>query len=240
MGILSFVWADDYTRLTINTIHLRALADAPDEICEVKLSPQRPPRDAVHFEPIPGLKFTSREELLVETIKDIQSKLSQPSHYNLLRAAGMLRQLFLDEIPLVHQINRDYRTQLKFQLIPFSDDLPEPPETHWCDISPDYGPPLPTIECTLDQFLKTRCLKYNLQSFTVYDVITCCSHVLGGVHAGAPKTEREKNLLSLQEEIRIGGHSMIDSTLKGIALVALWGCVPLLHAMFKGCRAPKS
>lgn len=240
MGILSFVWAKDFTRLAINTTHLRALADAHDEVCEIKLSAPRPPRDAVHFEPIPNLKFTSREELFVETIKDIQSKLDQPSHYNLLRAAGMLRQLFLDENPLIHQINRDYRVSLKFEVIPFSDDLPEPPETYWCDISPDYGPPLQTIECSLDQFLKTRCLIHNRQNFTVYDVITCCSHVLGGVHAGVPKTEREKSLLSLQEEIRVGGHSMIDSTLKGIALVALWGCIPLLHAMFKGLRSAKS
>lgn len=236
MGVLSFVWTENSSRIAINTTHLQLKSGANGEVAEIKLAAPRPPRPSVHFQPVAGIQFTPHEELLVETIKDIDAKLNQPSHYGLLRAAGMLRQLFIDDNPLVHQVNRAYRVPLKFELIPLSDDLPSPPETYWCDISPDNGPPLPTVVCNLDQFLRTACLIYKRQSFTVHDIITCCAHILGGVHAGNPKTDHEKSLVTLQHTLQIGGHSMIDSCLKGIAQVALWGCIPLLDAMFKGDR----
>lgn len=233
VGLLSCVWDSTTIRVSINDTALgRYNDDAAARI--VKLAPRRPPRTPIQLKRAPGVVFNRTESLFLDTIEDIQQKLSQPSHYNLIRAAGLLRQLLLDGAPLVHQVNREYREILAFEVVPGLDGVPLTPEYHWCDISPDTGPPIPSRHVNLPGFLATPCLAVRGQRFSVHEVISCCANVLGGVHWAAPKTERELSLVALQNTIEAGSESMIDATLRSICSVAVWGLEPLLRAMFMG------
>jgi len=230
-GVISFTWTKEETRLLINGTALR-FRSADDVPCIIKLSERARYREPVYLELSADAKLNRIERLFVETIKDIQSKLDDPSHYNLIRAAGMLRQLFLDGSRLIDQVNRYHRVRLRFEIVPFERELSIVPEFHWCRISP--GPSFLASEvCDLDHFLHATCVFGEKHKFSVYDLIVCCSHVFGGVHSGSPSNNKESELLRLQEAILAGGESVVDSTLRDICDVALRGCVPLMEALFR-------
>ncbi len=230
-GIISFTWTKDETRLLINDTALR-LRSEEDVPCIIKMSQRARYREPIYLELSADAKLNRIDQLFVETIKDIQSKLDDPSHYNLIRAAGMLRQLFLDGSRLVDQVNRYHRIRLRFEIVPFEQELSIVPEFHWCRISPGVSPSI-SVECDLDHFLRVTCVFSEKHKFSVYDVIICCAHVFGGVHSGSPGNDKESELLRLQEAVLAGGESVVDSTLRDICDIALRGCAPLMEALFR-------
>ena len=236
--ILCVVCQGQSGSISINTRQLKTLDEAPEEIFYLTLSEGkvRPPRPPVTLFPKQNVVLTDLEKLFVESVKDLDQKISSTDHYQLLRASGIIRQLLMDSAPLIQQVNRNYRIKVTFEVLPMQNDLPVPPDTHWCSITPDNGPVEPTIQCTLSQLLQMQCVVHNGKPYTVHDVITCCAHVLGGVHAGKPTSDADRNLVELERTIRFIDSSTIDHTLKGIAQVVTWGCLPLIKAIFDGPR----
>lgn len=235
-GFVAVTWTADTGTLMIETHHLKTEREANGEEVEITLSPDVAPRTPVYFEPRPGVLFSDNEQLLFETVRDINERLQRPTHYSLIRSAGMLRQLFLDGAPLVSQVNRHYKVKIEFELIPFDHDLSLTPETHWTSIDPDDHPPRVIDRYSVQQFLKQRCLIHKGRDFTVLQIIHFFAHVRGGVHSGKAKTDHDKDMIALEDAMRFGGLSTADSAMKGIARVALRGLVPLLTAMCEGRR----
>jgi hypothetical protein len=83
------------------------------------------------------------ELLYLNTIEDIKEKLLRGDRYHIIKASGLLRHLFLDSEPLIHQINRQHRAKLLFSIVDHStmpmivDDEPQHrPIVFWRNLDP--------------------------------------------------------------------------------------------------------
>jgi hypothetical protein len=79
----------------------------------------------------PTMAKSETEYLFLATVADVEQKLTEGSRYSLIRAAGLLRQLFLDATPLVHEVNRTFRQRITFQIINHQGVPPVSPQAHW-------------------------------------------------------------------------------------------------------------
>ena len=58
-----------------------------------------------------------RDRLFLETLQDLETRSAgRATEYEVLRSAVLLRELLLDESPLVHQVNRDRNMPLMFRV----------------------------------------------------------------------------------------------------------------------------
>ncbi|MGN6804274.1 MAG: hypothetical protein ACTHJN_20420 [Ginsengibacter sp.] len=126
----------------------------------------------------------THEELFVQTIADLRSKIRRNTTYSLIRGCGLCRQLLLDETPLVHLVNKKYRLPIRFHIKDHKD----------ATISTTYKGGggrtiLPIGESkfvTLEEFLKTIILHSGQNEFSVKEIINTACHYYGGIHAFKP------------------------------------------------------
>ncbi|MCA6438597.1 MAG: hypothetical protein ACRCSM_10285 [Sediminibacterium sp.] len=131
----------------------------------------------------------SHEELFINTVQDLRSKIKTNKTYHLVRACGLCRHLLLDGHPLLYQANKKYRLPIIFHIKDYTDT----------PISNDYKgsggrtilPLGESIKVTLDDFLKTKIHYYGKNEFTVKDFILIASHYYGGVHSGNPDEKQQ-------------------------------------------------
>jgi hypothetical protein len=131
----------------------------------------------------------SHEELFVNTVQDLRSKIRVNKEYHLIRACGLCRHLLLDETPLLHQVNRKYKLPITFNIKDFTA----------APLSLDYkGSGGRTIlpigeskKVKLDEFLKTKIHYYGKNEFTVKEFIIAAAHFYGGIHSGKPDIKQE-------------------------------------------------
>ncbi len=173
-------------------------------------------------------------ELFIETIADIRAKLDSGRPYDLIRASGLLRQLLLDDSPLLHKVNSKYKIKFLFRCHNKLEQVPGLPEPdmHWINIA-DVGFPkkVGPWDLNLEQFLGWHCLLINGHKFTVKDIIKACANVKGGVHLGSAKDEKEKAILDLDHSIQIAGSEVSTLTLSSILQVTLVAIEPLRSAI---------
>jgi hypothetical protein len=173
--------------------------------------------------------------LFLKTLEDIESRLTQTDPYEILLIAGLLRKLFLDDHPLVDQVNRTHRIKLEFQ-VAVSINKPEEGDKNslWSvqdGLDPDTAPPGKNRQLlSRDQFFQTVVAMIYGPSFTVRDVIQFEANVAGAVHAGAPKTDKEKALDAVGNSIGVGGYAPTLRQLLAIARVSLKALAPLKAA----------
>ncbi len=133
----------------------------------------------------------NKERLLINTLADLQSRLDEGDEYNLIRAAGLIRQLLLDRAPLMDVVNMNYKLIIKFKTqkgkIDFQDKLViDGVEVETVIgvsfIEAKHGDEQYTSYLTRDEFLKYKVIYFAGQDFTVFDIIKLCAHIYGGVH----------------------------------------------------------
>jgi hypothetical protein len=57
-----------------------------------------------------------RDRLFLETLRDLEARSAGgATEYEVLRSAVLLRQLLLDQSPLLHQVNRDRKIPITFR-----------------------------------------------------------------------------------------------------------------------------
>ena len=146
------------------------------------------------------------EALFVWNINELQQILANPTPENLFAASGRLRQLLLDEQPLLHQANRNVREKISF-VVTVHPALPDHLNrglvfSQVADgLSPKMAPPhLSTKALNLDNFLKEPVMEINGQKLTVRDVIKYVANYAGYVHKGTPAAYRFGWLRSWQSE----------------------------------------
>src|SRR5262245_20723045 len=114
------------------------------------------------------------EQLFVRAYDDLDEKSGSKDEYILLRAAAVLRQLLLEEHPLVHKVNRSERLQLKFRfglLGELPPDIPQP-VTHVLQEGIDHET-IPTMNVNfvkngdMKTFLSNPIVRHEGQTFTV-------------------------------------------------------------------------
>lgn len=171
------------------------------------------------------------EQLFLATLADIDSKVIEGTRYSLIRAAGLLRQLFLDATPLIHDVNRNHRVKLQFERGEYRTQPPVTPDAHW--INPDCSPfpKAQTVSIDLDAFLKSPCLTQQRQTASIADLIKACSNVKGGVHLGKARSGEEKAVIDWDKAIELNGEQPSLLAIAGACRVALRGLKPLVSAV---------
>lgn len=235
VAVLSVRWEDGQVSVHLNANPLRLLAEANGESFTLALSGFIPPPLRLIFPNLdPEIGTSVEEKFFLATIVDVDSKILSGTPYELIRAAGLLRQLLLDGSPLAIVVNRKHKVRLTFHA---STDKVIPPKISasvlmW--FSPDVGLGLPTAPepIALQRFLSQPILMRDEKCLaTIHDLIDMCSHVKGGIHLGNPKSSGEHALLNWDEAFKEGGGVPSLRALAGTCRVALLGFHPLVVAM---------
>lgn len=133
------------------------------------------------------------------------------------------------------QLNRLHRIKLEFEVTaPLNKPEDGDKNTLWSvqdGLDPETAVPgKKRLRLSRDQFFQTVVAIINGRSFTVRDVIQFEANVAGAVHAGAPRTEKEKALQSIGQSISVGGYAPALRQLLAIARVALRALQPVRAA----------
>lgn len=174
------------------------------------------------------------DKLFIRSLDDLHLSINSGDEYEVLRAAGILRQLFLDgSASLVDQVNRNHRLQLLFQVIPpgfpHIAGFPEPDIWSAVDsIDPRLSSKMNTAtNFKRDPFLGLRLGRVHGQDYSVADIIKFAANIAGGVHAGSPKDATSQNLEKLQEVYVFSELSIPLQHLRSIGRVVLEALRPL-------------
>jgi len=173
--------------------------------------------------------------LFLKTLADIDTRILQTDPYEILLIAGLLRKLFLDDFPLVDQVNREYKLKIQFE-VTVQFNKPEDGDTKslWSvqdGLDPDTamsGKQRKLI--SRDQFFQETVAMVFGKVYSVRDVIQFEANVAGAVHAGVAKTEKEKVLHEVGQFLGIGGYAPTLRQLLAIARVTLKALKPLRDA----------
>lgn len=184
------------------------------------------------------------DKLFLDTLADLERRIASQDEYEILGSSALIRKLLLDEHPLVDQVNRQYRIKLLFDVTAprkLPAGLPEPMFSSVQDgIDPDTAPPfLRRITVSRDQLLAYVLLTINGQPYTLKDIVLFEAHVMGAVHAGSPKEEKEKVLVEISDKFRFGGHRASLRQLQAVGRVASRGLKPLRDAVENSIGAQK-
>jgi hypothetical protein len=152
--------------------------------------------------------------------------------YELTRASGILRLLFLDSQPLVHQVNRDLRMPMVFKISHvkagyLSKVVPGTSMHYTSTTSKVDGA---GVDAKLPAFLSHPTIAVQEELFTVRNVIKCVAHVGGGVHYLPPEDDREAALYKVASSMAVNDRTVLLHAIADIARAALEGLQPLLHA----------
>lgn len=107
-------------------------------------------------------------EIFMQTVSDLEAKLTEGSAYGLTKASGLLRHLFLDSSPLVHRVNRTCKIKLQFETIDFTSKPPIRPQIHWFTLDASASPNAKKITVNLNKFLGAEILDLKSPHTLVY------------------------------------------------------------------------
>lgn len=176
------------------------------------------------------------EALFLRTLDDIERRLNQQDPYEILFIAALVRKLFLDDFPLVDQVNRNHRLKITFETtLPFELPTDFPAPTFWTvqdGLDPDTAHPgKRRYVASRDQFFQTVVTIVNDHQYSVREIVLFESNVMGAVHAGSPKTDKEHALKQVDSTIAVGGYASSLRQLQAIARVVLKSLSPLRAAV---------
>ena len=112
--------------------------------------------------------LSQQEQLFIRTIEDLEKRIIDNDPYEILGASALIRKLFLDDNPLVNQVNRKYKIKLQFDVCPPTPDplgFPKPVVFSIQDgLDPETSMPGKTIsKLNRDQFFKVIVLISNVR-----------------------------------------------------------------------------
>ena len=174
--------------------------------------------------------------LLIDTLADIENRLTSNDPYEILIISDLLRKLLLDDFPLLDQVNRHYHIKTFFNIISPNDVLVEKAEYYLLadGLDPDTAfRPGRKQSITRDQFLKITVLAIRGKRYTIRDLILFEANIMGGVHAGTSKTLKAEALQEINSIYEIGGLRGSLLQLKAIARVVLKALEPLRDRIMK-------
>lgn len=178
----------------------------------------------------------NKVQLFKCTLEDIEKRLESRNEYKILMISALLRKLLLDGDPLVHQINREHRMQLTFLVNDRGVPTGKLAPMFWSiedGLDPDTSVPHLNnpVGKNLDGFLKVPVILFQGKTITVKDVILHMAHVEGAIHSGMPKSDEEKVLKYLEENLGVGGLPAGIRLLRAIARVTIKGLQPLKNGL---------
>lgn len=169
--------------------------------------------------------------LFLETIADLKEKLKRGSEYDIIKAAGLLRGIFLDGHKSLYDKVRKNNCKIVFVTIDHTTNINNifPDSTfQFINIDASGFPGAKTTQNSREQLLNICCLTFRGSNFTVADLIRAASNMKGGVHLGKAMNDKEANLLELDKCIQIMGEESTIVNLRGIIRVVITGLEPLI------------
>lgn len=182
------------------------------------------------------------ETLFIRTLNDLNSRIGSNDPYKILGASALIRKLLLDDNPLVDQVNRIYHIKINFEITE-SQISPyglAPPSflTVQDGIDPDTtisGMTKKTVN--RDNLFKTVLTIVNNQKYTLREIVLFEANIMGAVHAGSPKNDKEKALKQINDTISVGGYDSSLRQLKAIGRVIIKALSPLRNRLEKSTDA---
>lgn len=229
-ALLSVSWSEQGAFLRLNSQDIRLDEDVNGIPYVLKTKDGPLPVNSLILGNIgPEKSNTEAEYLFLATVSDIDKKIYAGGRYNLIKAAGLLRQLFLDSSPLIHVVNRNYRIKFEFETIDYLRQPPFTPEVHRQDLDGSMFPEAKRVKVNLDSFLKAPCFTLDGVTATVKDLILACANAKGGVHFGSAKTPQESSILDWDRTFKIIGEEPSLVTIKGVCRISLRALKPLVE-----------
>lgn len=167
------------------------------------------------------------DRLFLETLDDLEVRIRlQASEYDLLRAAALLRELLLDESPLVHQVNRTTGIPLRFRL---RVKEPEPGSGFqiWLGLDPNSEVDAPIREVGVKELIGTTLVFLPTATLTIGQIVTLAANVRGGVHRGRPKDSAHEAFETFRLKMRHGDMPFELLLVVEVSKVVLAGLEPL-------------
>jgi hypothetical protein len=173
--------------------------------------------------------------LFLRTLEDIENRLQSNDWYEILGISSLIRKLFLDDHPLVEQVNRTYRQKLRFTIT----DPHSPHIQTALSMKPDYFilsdgldpvtsiPSSKKAEVNRDQFFGTAVCVINGNMYSVREIVLFEANIMGAIHSGAAKTDKEKALAELNSFFVGSDVRVATYQLKSIARVVIRALQPL-------------
>ncbi len=176
------------------------------------------------------------ESLFLNTLRDLGVRIADADEYNILGASALIRKLLIDGSPLVDQVNQEHRLKLTFGISDSNPSIPGVPEpTFWSvqdGLDPDTSRPgKPRKVVNRDQLLSTVLAIVDGRSYTLREIVLFEANIMGGIHTGSPKEDKEKVLQVLNSGLAIGGYRASLRQLQAIGRVVLKGLEPLRTAV---------
>jgi hypothetical protein len=143
--------------------------------------------------------------LFCRTYDDLSERISSQDPYVILGASALIRKLFIDDDPLVDQVNRSHKIKLSFVIgeidTPYHREVMKDKPRYW-SLQDGLDPKTKlvaggTTTLKRDKFFDTVVLIANGKEFNIRELIKFEANVMGGIHAGKAKTDQEKALASL-------------------------------------------
>ncbi len=236
MSAMDFGWSDEEASMRFRGTQLLedATGDAPVAYFDLSSAPK--PTKGIRI--YSGLQTAAVADpdsrFFLETLLDIDTKVAAGDSYQLIRAAGLLRQVVLDGEPLVHKANRAHRLKLTFSVLD-PDQYPPSigPEllVFWRNLDPSPFPGGQIVSIDLARLLSSNILWYAKTWATVRDVIKACANAKGGIHFGKPEGPAQEVVLQFDRElVGVSGEPSLMA-LSGLCRIILNGVRPLVSAV---------
>lgn len=230
-ALMTLTWSGADASLRLNGQEVLLEDNAVGRSFLLKTPDDTPPKGPLFPSLDPAVAKSDVEYLLLSTLADIDQKLLGRTRYSLIRAAGLLRQLLLDDTPLVHQVNRPYRRKIQFEVVDHRTPPPVIPQAHWLNPDASSFPRAQTINLNLDGLLSMPYLILEGTTATVRDLIKACANVKGGVHLGIVRTSEEGAIIDFDRAFRLVGEEPSLFAIAGVCRVVLRGLAPLVRAI---------
>jgi hypothetical protein len=172
------------------------------------------------------------ERLFVRRYDELVDGLSASGEFEVIKLTAGLRQLLLDQAPLIHQANTGRKIKLRFRVnnVGDSSDLPVRPDIdfHAQGLDPSVIQiPAGTRELKLAQFLGTTVLETPDLKVTVADLIRHGANKAGGVHLDSRREPNEAQLDAAFGRLASVGASPLDISVTTITRITLAALKPL-------------
>lgn len=115
---------------------------------------------------------------------------------DMLKIAQSLRQILIDNNPLLHVVNRERQLKVKFTVGMSVEEISEEmaelglpiPDTH---LLGEFRANQPHKDIKIDKLLSFKVVKHDGDYYSVKEVIKTCCNRLGGVHYDNPENDEE-------------------------------------------------
>jgi hypothetical protein len=226
------------------------IADGPDAAVNGTMTSRPTPRRSRPIDGGQSEKWEAEmqaDQLFLRTLEDLDRRTMVGDEYEALLAAGLLRKLLLDEVPLVHQVNRYRRERIRFRIngeTPLESAILEDGPVFWAisdAIDPDAFPALGLsvpVDAKLDQFLARTVMVVRGERLSVGDLIKQVAHIDGAVHKGRPANAREELLDEMSGFMFFRDLPSTVHHVQLIGRIVVRGLTPLRDAILAGNGTP--